>query len=137
MLDQAAYGDSKDILSLVPKFLVVPTALEEIAFQLCTSAVAIPSTPAGPTDTPNIHQGTIPIRIDYYTDANDWYLVADPNMCPTIEIGFYQGREVPELFTQADQTVGSMFDADKMTWKIRHIYSGTVLDYRGFYRGAN
>jgi hypothetical protein len=137
MLQQAAYGDSKDILSLVPKFLVVPTALEEIAFQLCTSAVAIPSTPAGPTDTPNIHQGTVPIRIDYYTDTNDWYLVADPNMCPTIEIGFYQGREIPELFTQADPTVGSMFDADKMTWKIRHIYSGTVLDHRGFYRGAN
>jgi hypothetical protein len=137
MLQQAAYGDSKDILSLVPRFLVVPTQLEEIAFQLCTSTVAVPGTPAGPSDTPNLHQGTIPIRIDYYTDSNDWFLVADPNMCPTIEIGFYQGREIPELFTQADATVGSMFDADKMTWKIRHIYSGTVLDHRGFYRGAN
>ncbi|MGH4017073.1 MAG: hypothetical protein ACRDSL_24735 [Pseudonocardiaceae bacterium] len=42
----------------------------------------------------------------------------------------------PELFTQADNTVGSMFDADKMSLKIRHIYSGTVIDHRGFYRGA-
>ncbi|MFJ8818203.1 phage major capsid protein [Amycolatopsis thermoflava] len=137
MRQQAAYGDSADVLSIVPAFLVVPSALEEIAFQLCTSAVAIPSTPAGPSDTPNIHQGLKPIVVDYYSDTNDWFLVADPSLCPTIEIGFYQGREQPELFTQADQTVGSMFDADKLTYKIRHIYSGTVVDHRGFYRGAN
>jgi hypothetical protein len=56
-------------------------------------------------------------------------------MCPTFELGFYQGREDPELFTQSDPNFGSVFDADKVTWKIRHIYSGAVLDYRGFYRG--
>lgn len=137
MRQQTAYGDSADVLSTIPMFLVVPSALEEIAFQLCTSAVAIPATPAGPTDTPNIHQGLKPIVIDYYSDANDWFLVCDPGLCPTVEIGFYQGRENPELFTQADNTVGSMFDADKLTYKIRHIYSGTVVDHRGFYRGAN
>lgn len=137
MRQQTAYGDSFDVLSIVPMFLVVPSALEEIAFQLCTSAVAIPATPAGPSDTPNLHQGLKPLVIDYYTDTNDWYLVCDPSLCPTIEIGFYQGRQDPELFTQADNTVGSMFDADKLTYKIRHIYSGTVVDHRGFYRGAN
>ena len=135
MRQQASFGDSKDVLSIVPRYLVVPSALEEIAFQLCTSAVAIPSTPAGPTDTPNIHQGMSPIVVDYYTDANDWFTVADPGMVPTIEIGFYQGRQDPELFTQADPTVGSMFNSDSITYKIRHIYSGAVLDYRGFYRG--
>jgi hypothetical protein len=137
MRQQAAYGDSTDVLSIVPAVLVVPSALEEIAFQLCTSAVAIPSTPAGPSDAPNIHQGLKPVVIDYYTDTNDWFLVADPSLCPTIEIGFYQGRQDPELFTQADPSVGSMFNADKLTWKIRHIYSGAVIDHRGFYRGAN
>jgi hypothetical protein len=137
MLQQTAYGDASEVLGAVPKYLVVPSALEEIAFQLCTSAVAIPATPAGPSDTPNLHQNMIPVRIDYYTDANDWYIVADPAMVPTIEIGFYQGREDPELFTQADPTVGSMFDADKVTYKIRHIYSGAVLDHRGFQRATN
>jgi hypothetical protein len=137
MRQQTAYGDSSDVLSIVPQFLVVPSALEELAFQLCTSAVAIPSTPAGPSDAPNIHQGLKPIIVDYYTDANDFYLVADPGMCPTIEVGFYQGRQEPELFTQSDQSVGSMFNADVLTFKIRHIYSGAVLEHRGFQRGAN
>ncbi|MCW2686318.1 MAG: hypothetical protein JWR37_1208, partial [Mycobacterium sp.] len=70
MRKQTAYGDTSDVLSIVPKFLVVPSDLEEIAFQLCTSAVAIPATPAGPTDTPNIHQGLVPITVDYYSDTN-------------------------------------------------------------------
>ncbi len=135
MRKQAAYGNSVDLLSLVPKFIVVPSELEEISFQLSRSAVAIPSTPAGPSDTPNIHQTIEPIILDHLTDANDWFLVADPAMCPTIEIGFYLGRENPELFTQADPTQGSAFSADKTTWKIRHIYNGTILDHRAFYRG--
>lgn len=136
MRGQTAYGDSSDVLSFIPKLLIVPSALEELAFQLTTSRVAVPSTAAGPSDTPNINEGMGYLTIDYYSDTNDWYLVADPAMCPTIEIGFYQGREDPELFTQADPTVGSMFDADKITWKIRHIYSGAVLDHRAFQRGT-
>ncbi|MBC6458417.1 peptidoglycan-binding domain-containing protein [Actinomadura sp. HBU206391] len=137
MRQQTAYGDSSDVLSIVPKFLVVPSALEELAFQLCTSAVAIPSTPAGPSDTPNLHQGLEPIVIDYYSDADDWYTVADPTMCPTIELGFFNGRETPELFTQSDPTVGSMFNSDTLTYKIRHPYGGTVLEHRGFQRATN
>lgn len=136
MRDQTAYGDTSDILSLVPRYLIVPNELEELAYQLCTSAVAIPATPAGPTDTPNLHQGMSHIVVDYFTDANDWYVSCDPSMCPTIEIGFYNGQQQPELFTQSDQTVGSMFNADKLTYKIRHIYSGAVLEYRGLQRGT-
>lgn len=137
MIEQTAYGDSVEVLGLTPKYLVVPPELEELAFQLCTSAVAVPATAAGPSDTPNIHQanGLTPILVPYYTDANDWFLIADPADAPTIEVGFYQGREEPELFTQSDPNAGSVFNSDTFTWKIRHIYSGTVLDHVGMYRG--
>lgn len=136
MRDQTGYGDTSNILSLVPKYLIVPNELEELAFQLCSSAVAIPSTPAGPSDTPNLHRNMEPIVVDYFTDANDWFTVADPNLCPTIEMGFYQGRQEPELFTQSDSNVGSAFNSDTITHKIRHIYKGAVIEYRGFQRGT-
>jgi len=136
MRDQTGYGDTSNILSLVPKYLIVPNELEELAFQICTSAVAIPSTPAGPSDTPNLHQGMTPIVVDYLTDANDWFVSADPAMCPTIELGFYQGRQEPELFTQSDPSVGSVFNSDTITYKIRHIYKGAVIEFRGFQRGT-
>jgi hypothetical protein len=134
MREQSAYGDSSDILGLVPKILVVPPELEEIAFQLATSAVAIPAS-GNDTNIPNLHQGLQPIVIDYWTDANDWFLVADPAMAPTIEVGFYQGRQDPEIFVQDDPRVGSVFTADVITYKIRHIYSGAVVEHRSFYRG--
>jgi hypothetical protein len=152
MRKQSAYGDTKDILMLEPKYLVTPANLEGIAWQLCTSAVALPSGSAGAestgaANTPNINQSMTPIVVPYFdsthTDSNGnsisgdtatSYVIADPSLCPTIELGFYQGRQEPELFVQNDPTVGSVFQADKITWKIRHIYSGAVLDFRAFYR---
>lgn len=135
MRKQAAYGDSANILSLTPQLLVVPPELEDIAFQLTTSAVAVTAT--SDATVPNLHKGMDYVVLDYWTDSNDWIAAADPNLCPTIEIGFYQGRQEPELFTQSDPLAGSMFSADKYTYKVRHTYHGTILDHRGFYRGAN
>lgn len=137
MRKQTAYGDATDLLSIVPKFLLVCSDLEELAFELATSSVALPAGApvGGAANTPNLHQGITPIVIDYWTSTTAWYPVADPSKVPTIEIGFLQGQEDPALFVQNDSSNGSVFNADKVTWKIRHIYSGTVVDYRGFYRG--
>ena len=139
MRQQAAYGDTKDILSIIPKYLLVNSSLEPIAFELCTSAVALPTSApdGGASNIPNIHQGLMPIVVDYWTStsATAWFLVADPSLVPTIELGFYNGQVDPELFIQNDPTVGSVFTADKLTYKIRHIYGGTPLDFRGLYRG--
>lgn len=136
MRKQQAYGDAYERLGFTPRFLVCATELEELAFQLATSAVALTAAaPVGAaTNTPNMHQGIEPIVIDYWTSTTKWMVVADPAMVPTIEVGFY-GSEDPALFVQSDNANGSMFNADKVTWKIRHIYGGAVLDYRGFQRG--
>ena len=72
----------------------------------------------------------------YWTDANDWYLAADPDDIPCIEVGFLDGREEPELFVQDNPTVGSLFTHDKIAYKIRHVYGGDVLDHRGLYKAA-
>ena len=139
MRQQTAYGDTKDILSIIPKLLVVNSDLEALAYELTESAVALPTTApdGGASNIPNLHQGMQSIVVDYWTATSStaWFLVADPNMIPTIELGFYNGQVDPELFVQNDPTVGSVFTADKLTYKIRHIYSGTPVEYRGLYRG--
>jgi hypothetical protein len=71
------------------------------------------------------------IAVWYWTDVNDWCAVADPNDIPTIEIGFMDGNEEPELFVQDMPSVGSMFTSDQITYKIRHVYGGAVTDFRG------
>lgn len=144
MRSQTAYGDTQQFIAPTPRFLVVVNDIEELAWQLVTSAVALP-TPAntppdstGAANTPNLHQGLSLIVLDYIPNATSttaWWLVGNPDMIPTIEIGFYQGQQDPALFTQSDPTVGSVFNADKVTYKIRHIYSGAVLDFRPFVKG--
>lgn len=139
LMTQTAYGDASEVLGEPASLLVVPAALRELAFQICRSSVAVPSTPAGPSNTPNIHsqQDNLDfIVVPYFTDVNDWFAIADPQSVPTLEVGFYNGRQEPEIFTQADNSVGSVFNADVFTWKIRFIFSGTILDHRGVQRGT-
>jgi hypothetical protein len=136
MRTQAAYGESRNILGLVPKLLIVPNELETTAFKLCQASVSLVS--AGTTessDMPSINKkyGLDYIVVDYLTNAKDWWAVCDTKACPTIEVGFYQGRQDPELFVQDMPNVGSMFNADKLTWKIRHIYGGAPIEHRGVF----
>ena len=138
MRAQVGYGQAaQDVLQLAPKTLLIPPTLEELAFQLSKSAVALPAgAPAGAaSNTPNFHAGLDFLVIDYWTSQTQWYLVGDPAAVPLVELGFYGGRQDPELFTQADPTQGSAWAADKIAYKIRHIYGGNILDYRGFQRG--
>lgn len=136
MRDQPGFGVAGEPLGITPKFLIVPNELEDLANQLCTGQRAVPATTPGATDVPNLHAGTTPIVVDHFTDANDWYMAADPADVPIIEIGFLNGREEPELFMQDDPKVGAVFSSDKVSWKIRHIYSGANLDHRGVQRAT-
>ena len=135
MVKQTQLGESSGFIGLRPRFLAVPTDLYVPAFKLANSAVAVVGSAESAT-TPNAHRGLTVIEVPTFTDADDWYLIADPKTVPTIEVGFYQGREEPELLVQDQPAVGSVFTADKVTWKIRHIWGLTVLDYRGFQRGT-
>jgi len=137
MAEQTAFGDAADVLGLTARWLVVPLELEDIAYRLTTSPTIVGATNNAGTE-PNIHSsyGLEVIVVPYWTDANDWVLVCDPADCPTIEVGFFNGKEEPELFVQDQPTVGSMFTNDKITYKIRHIYGVCVLDHRGMYKSV-
>lgn len=123
MMKQAEAG-SNDRLGIGPRNLWVPSDLEEAA-----SDIFRRNTNNDETFVQSLKPRIVPVW--YWTDQNDWCMSADPSDIPTIEIGFLDGNEEPELLVQDSPTVGSMFSNDKMTWKLRHIYGGTVEDYRG------
>lgn len=117
--------DSADRIGITPTRLVVPVDLQQAAVDLFKL-----STNNEKTFIQSLSMQIIPVW--YWTDANDWCTAADPLDIPGIEMGFMDGREEPELFVQDSPTVGSMFSADKLTYKIRHIYGGAVTDFRAF-----
>jgi len=140
MRQQAAFGDSTKKLGAtnLPFIWFGPADLEEAAeilFNARQKSTAPETSTTAETSTvePNIHKGVKIEVVDYFSDAADCFVMANPQKMHTLEIGFYQGKEEPELFTQDMPNVGSMFNADKMTWKIRHIWGFSFLDFRGFF----
>ncbi len=137
--NQTDMSNSKKI-GLPSRYLWLPSDLEELGFWLTTSDKAmpdssIPSTAA--SGAPNFQRklGIMAQVVDYWTDTNNYWLTSSVSDTPMIEIGFLGGREEPELFVQDTPNVGSLFSNDVLTYKIRHIYGGAVLDFRGFAGG--
>jgi hypothetical protein len=60
--------------------------------------------------------------VPHWTDATDWYLIADPASCPTIEVGFFNGRQEPDILSKEE------FEVDAITYKLRFIYGGQILE---------
>jgi hypothetical protein len=116
--------NSADRIAVPPRKLVVPLDLQEAAVNLFKL-----STNNEKTFIQSLTMDIVPVW--YWTDATDWCTVADPMDIPTIEIGFLDGNEEPELFVQDMPNVGSLFSNDQITWKVRHTYGGNVTDFRG------
>lgn len=121
-----AESTSQKPLGLLLKHLYVPAALEETAFNLFVRNTNLDETFVN-SRKPTVHV------VDYWTDANNWYATAETMEVPLIELGFYNGNEEPELFVQDMPSQGSLFSNDQIIYKIRHIYGGAVVDYRGLY----
>lgn len=112
-------------LGLLLKHLYVPADMEQLAYDLFVRATNNDETFVQ-SQKPKVHV------VPYWTDANNWYATADKSQIPLIELGFYGGNEDPELFVQDNPTQGSLFSNDQIKYKIRHIYNGAVMDFRGF-----
>ena len=136
MKNQTDMSNGKRV-GLAPRYIITGGDLEELVFHLTMSNVVVPDASIATTaaaGAPNFLRklNLTPISVDYWTDANDVWLAASLDQTPMIEIGFFGGREEPEIFVQDSPNQGSLFSNDVITYKIRHIYGGGVLDYRGF-----
>lgn len=119
MVKQVRAGSGKR-LGVGPAAVLVPYELQEVAYNLFVRNQNLDK-----TYVQSINPEVIPVS--YWADGNDWVTVADPMVLPVLEISFLNGQEDPELFVQDMPNVGSLFSNDKVTYKIRHEYGGTVL----------
>lgn len=124
-------NDAGKRIGVVARYLLVPADLEVEAWKL----VVTPLEPNNANNARNIladgDRGLrAPISVPQFTDANNWYLMADPAQVAGIELGFLFGREDPEFFQQTDPSTGMVFTNDVIAHKIRHDYGGGWLDYR-------
>lgn len=116
-------------LDLTPRFLVVHSSNYYDAQRLVQSI----SRPGTGNNDINVHKGEVEVIKTNRVTSGRWYLLADPSLVETVEIGFLGGKQEPELFMeQADS--GHAFDFDEERVKCRLIFGGAWTDYRGVVR---
>ena len=84
------------ILNLIPKYLIIPAALEGIAVQI-TNPINLAAT-ASSADVPAFVRAMVPIvepRLDAVASVGDtnWYTAADPSSIDTIEYCYLEGQQ--------------------------------------------
>ena len=146
------------------RYLVVPPALELTARQILTSTHktwvvgAAGTMPAGASNYPTtnvVAQMGLQLVIDPYIDILDatstgpvaWYLFADPGDLAVLECAHLAGHERPEICMKASDKVtiggGAInplsgdFATDNVFYRVRTIFGGVTLDWRGFYFGGH
>ncbi|MFZ2446068.1 MAG: hypothetical protein WAW37_06910 [Syntrophobacteraceae bacterium] len=75
-------------------------------------------------------------QIPLATDVDDWGLLLPPEIIDMVEMGYLNGREEPEMFLNDSPQGEQVFMADKLRYKIRHEYAGTVIDHRSGYKSV-
>lgn len=124
MASQKGVGASADYLDLRPQVLLVPIGLGGTA-RVINAAEYDPDT-ANKLQRPNVVRGLFSDVVDTpRLSGTRRYLFADPASAPVLEVDFLDGNEQPYL----EQKAG--FEVDGATFKVRHDYGVSVVDYRG------
>jgi len=106
-------SDGKPV-GVMPAILLVPTALSALGTQLFKSMELRDTTASTKYPVNNPHQGKFRVEVSRYLSNSSytgysskaWYLLADPNDLPVIEVAFLNGQESPTIETaEADFSV--------------------------------
>lgn len=125
-------GGQGEELNIVPRFLIVPTALEQVAYRYTSSQYV----PAKPSDTNEFRTGgrtALEPIVEAVLDADSstaWYLAGDGSDADTVEYCWLDGSEGVYM----DSEPG--FDIDGMKMKARLDFATKVVDYRGLWKNA-
>jgi hypothetical protein len=82
------------------------------------------------------------VRDPWFSDANDWYLFADPNDVPAFAVGFLNGQSEPQVMLKdplVRMALGAgtdpySFELDAVEFKVRSDFGAAPVDPRGAYR---
>lgn len=123
-------GLQSEELNLAPAFLIVPTDLEQTAYQL-TSSQYVPATKAEVNEFRAGGRTALEPIVEPVLDGSSvaqWYLAANSSQVDTVEYCYLDGAEGPVI----ESEVG--FEVDGLSFKCREDFATKVIDHRGLYR---
>lgn len=126
-------GLQGELLNVVPSYLIVPAAHEQLAYQF-TSANYVPATPGTINEFRQGGRTALEPVVEPLLDATSaahWYLAASSGQIDTVEYCYLDGAEGPVI----EQEIG--FEVDGMSLKCRLDFAAKVVDFRGLLRSNN
>lgn len=123
-------GLAEEELNLSPAFLIVPAALEQVAYQL-TSSNYVPAKQADVNEFRTGGRTAVEAVIEPILDANSstaWYLAASNGQVDTVEYCYLDGAEGPVIDSQ------NGFEVDGVQFKCRLDFAAKTIDHRGLYK---
>jgi len=125
--------DGKPI-GIMPQILLVPTDLSAMAAMLTKSLEIRDTTASTKYPVANPHQGKFRPAVSRYLSnsaytgysATAWYLLADPNDLPVIEVAFLNGQESPTI-----ETADADFDRLGIQMRGYHDFGVALQDPKG------
>jgi hypothetical protein len=123
-------GPNGEDLNVAPRYLIVPAALEQTAYQL-TSANYVPATTATINEFRSGGRTQLEPVVEPVLDgssATAWYLASDSSMVDTVEYCYLDGAEGPVI----ESDVG--FEVDGVSYKCRLDFGAKVIDFRGLHK---
>ncbi len=125
--------DGKPI-GIMPSLMLVPTALSAIGSQLYKSMELRDTTSSTKYPVANPHQGKFRVEVSRYlsnsvytgNSSKAWYLLADPNDLPVVEVAFLNGQESPTI-----ETADADFSVLGVQMRGYHDFGVALQDHRG------
>jgi hypothetical protein len=135
--------DNGNPITLTGQQIVIPPGLEITARRVLNSTeIHQPGsggTPAYGQGNLNPVQGYAPYAVErYFSDANNWYVFADPNEAPVLAVGFLNGQRNPQIMLRDPGmrlVLGGSdpysMEFDEISYKVRHEWGLAMIDWRG------
>lgn len=117
-----------DPLGIMPKILLVPPALATTADGLFISNELRDTTANKTSTVANVFKGQFDVVKSQYLAGEDkkWYLLADPNDLPVIEVAFLNGRNQPFV-----ESADADFDTLGIKFRAYFDFGVALQEYRG------
>jgi phage head maturation protease len=124
LLMRSQTGPGGGLISVVPRYLVVPSTLETLAEQTITSIQA--------TQTSNVNVfAYLDLIVEpRLTDAKRWYVVADPALIDGLEYSYLSGQPGPQTESRAG------FYVDGIEIKTRLDFGAGFIEWRSWSTNA-
>lgn len=123
-------GLNGELLNVTPSFLIVPTTLEQTAYQL-TSNQYVPAQQSNINEFRAGGRTALEPVVEPLLDASSvtaWYAAANSAAVDTVEYCYLDGAEGPQI----ESKVG--WGVDGVEYKCRLDFAAKAIDYRGLYK---